>query len=87
MPASREVEAMGRASSQCLVAGPLTVARTCVKVAQAAPSCSALGSDSDPQAGVGSAQSIWQWQPKVVCLPREVRASTGRAQLQCPPVC
>ena len=25
----RDMEAMGRASSQCLVAGPLTVVRTC----------------------------------------------------------
>ena len=30
-----------RASNQCLVLGPLTVARTCVKVVQAAPSCRA----------------------------------------------
>jgi len=49
------MEAMDRANSQCLVAGPLTVARTCGKVAQAAPSCRALGSSRDPQAGIGSA--------------------------------
>ena len=30
---SREKEAIGRASSQCLVAGLLTVARTCRKLA------------------------------------------------------
>ena len=48
---SREMEAMGRAGSQCLVAGPLPLSRTHGKVAQAAPSCRALGSDSD-QAGV-----------------------------------
>ena len=31
------------ASSQCLVIGLSTVARTCRKVAQATPSCNALG--------------------------------------------
>ena len=59
---SREKEAMGRASSQCLVAGLLTVAMTCRKVAQAIPSCRALGSGNDPLADLDSAQSIWQWQ-------------------------
>ena len=48
---------MGRASSQCLVAGPLTVSGTCGKVAQTAPRCRALGSDSD-QACVGSTLPI-----------------------------
>ena len=52
MCASREMEAMGRASSQCLIAGPLATVKDHRKVAQAAPSCRALGSDSD-QAGVG----------------------------------
>ena len=33
------MEAKGRASSQCLVSGPLTVARNCREVAQAAPGC------------------------------------------------
>ena len=36
---AREIEAMGRASSQCLDAGPLTVVRTCEEVAQAAHGC------------------------------------------------
>ena len=45
---SREKEGMGRASSQCLVAGLLTAARTCRKVAQATPICRALGSGSEP---------------------------------------
>ena len=58
MHASREMEGVGRASTQCLVAGSLTVTRTHGKVAQAAPSCRALGSGSDPQVGVGSARSI-----------------------------
>ena len=40
---------MGRASSQCLDAGLLTVARTCRMVAQATPSCRALGSGNEPQ--------------------------------------
>ena len=72
---------MGQASTQCLVAGPLSVARTLRKVAQAAPSCGALGSDSD-QACVGGAWSTWQWQQQGGCVPREVRATTGRIQLQ-----
>ena len=45
---SREKEAVGRASSLCAVSGLLTAARTCRKVAQATPSCSALGSDDEP---------------------------------------
>ena len=40
---------MGRAGSQCLVAGLLTAARTCRKVAQATPSCRALGSGNEPR--------------------------------------
>ena len=35
--ASREMMPMGRASSQCLVAGPLTVVKTYMEVAQADP--------------------------------------------------
>ena len=79
---------MGRAGSQCLVAGPLTMARTQGKVAQAAPSCRALGRGSDPQAGVGGTQSIWQWQWQWqgMSVPRGVRATMGGAQLQCPPL-
>ena len=50
------------ASSQCLVAGPLTVGRTPRKVAHAAPSCRALGSGSEPQALLGRAWIMWQWQ-------------------------
>ena len=69
MPASREVEAMGRASSQCLVAGPLTVARTCVKVAQAAPSCRAPGSDTDPQTGIGGAQAFGSGSQRLCVFP------------------
>ena len=41
-----EKEAMGRASSQCLYMELSTAARTCRKVAQAAPSCRALGSSN-----------------------------------------
>ena len=55
---SRKMEAMGRACSQCLVARPLTMVRTCGKVVQAAPGCRALASGSDPQGGVGSTQSF-----------------------------
>ena len=73
--ASREMEARGRASSQCLVAGPLTVARTSGKVAQAAPSCRALGSGDAPQAGSGGMQSMWQGQQQGVCVPSGVRAT------------
>ena len=52
---SRKKEAMGRASSQCLAGGLLTVARTCRKVVQATPSCRALGSVIQPQADLGGA--------------------------------
>ena len=44
---------MGRTSSQCLVSGLLTVARTCRKVTQGSPSCRTLGSANDPQAVAG----------------------------------
>ena len=44
----REKEAMGRASSQCLIIGLSIAARTCRKVAQATPSCRALGSGKEP---------------------------------------
>ena len=44
---SSKKEAMGKASSRCLVAGLLTAARTCRKVAQATPSCRALGSGNE----------------------------------------
>ena len=40
---------MGRASSQCLVAGLLIAARTCRKVMQATPSCRALGCSNEPR--------------------------------------
>ena len=40
---------MGRASSQCLVAGLSTDAKTCRKVAQATPICRALGSGNEPR--------------------------------------
>ena len=63
---------MGRGSSQCLVAGPLTTGKDSCEV-QAAPSCRALGSDSD-QADLGSAWSIWQWQQPGGCVSRGVRA-------------
>ena len=82
MHASREMEGMGRASSQGLVAGPLTVARTHGNKAQVLPHCRALGSNSDPQAGVGGAWSLRQWQD--VRFNRGVRATVGGPQLQCP---
>ena len=43
----REMEAMGRASSQCLVFGLSTEAKISRKVAQAAPSCRTLGSGNE----------------------------------------
>ena len=52
--ASREMEGMGKACSQCLVAEPLTVARTCGEVVQAAPGFGTLGGGSDLQGGIGS---------------------------------
>ena len=48
-------KAMSRASSQCLIAGLLTIARTCRKVVQATPSCRALGSGDELQADLGGA--------------------------------
>ena len=39
---------MGRASSQCPVAGLLTAIRTYRKVVQPTPSCRALGSGNEP---------------------------------------
>ena len=66
---------MGRASSQCLVAVLLTVARTCRKVAQATPSCRVLGCGIEPQADLVGAWSIWQWHWQGVGIPRGVRAT------------
>ena len=50
--ASREMETMGRASRQCLVAGPLRAVRTHREVPQAASDCRALESGSDPKAAI-----------------------------------
>ena len=68
MHISREMEALG--SAWLLVAGPLTMARTCGEVAQAAPDCRALGSGDNPQASVGNTQRLWQWQDQGICIPR-----------------
>ena len=55
------MEAMGRANSQCLVSGPLlSVVRIPGEVTHTVPGCRAMGSGSDPQAGIGGTQSIWQ---------------------------
>ena len=67
---SRLTQAMGRASSQCQDAGPSTVAKTQGKVAQAAPSCRVLGSDSNHQSGVGSTWNVWLWQQQGGYIPR-----------------
>ena len=69
--ASRNMKAMVRICSQCLVDGPLTVARKHGEVVQAAPGYRALGSGSDPQAGVGSAQGVGQTQQQGMCIPGE----------------
>ena len=61
---------MGRASGQCLVDGPLTVARTCRKVAQTTPGYRALGNGNEPQADLDGAQGIWQWQWQGVLVPK-----------------
>ena len=63
---------MAQARSQCMVTGPFTVAKTCREVAQAAPGCKAMSSGSDPQAGLCSTQSLWQWQQQGRCIPRGV---------------
>ena len=54
----QEKEVMGRASSQCLVAGLLTVAMIFRKLAQATASCRALGSGNEPWAELDTAQNI-----------------------------
>lgn len=75
---SREMEAMDSAYSQCLVARPLAVARAHEEVGtQAASGYRALGSSSDPQTIVCSAQSVWRWQQQDVCIPRRIRAIIG----------
>ena len=43
----KEKEAVGRASSQCLIVGLSIAARTCRKVVQTTPSCRALGSGDE----------------------------------------
>ena len=49
MHISREMGAMGRASSHCLVVEALSTARACRELMQAAPLFRALESGSDPQ--------------------------------------
>ena len=56
------------------------------KVVQAIPICRAMGSGNEPQADLGDAWSIWQWQCQGVGVPKGVRATTGGVQLQCPPL-
>lgn len=68
---------IGRTCSQCLVAGLLTVGRTHRKVVQAAPNYRALGSGNDSQAGVSSAQSIWQWQQHGVFFSHGNESNNG----------
>ena len=58
--------------------------RTHGEVIQAAPVCRALGSDSDPETGVGGTQGIWYWQQKSKCILRGVRETIGGAWWQCP---
>ena len=65
---SRETEAVGGARHQCLAAGHLSVMRTHGEVVQAVPGYQALGSNIDLQAGVHSAQNLWQWQQQSVCV-------------------
>ena len=54
-----------------LVAGLLTVTRTLGKMAQASPSCRALGSGSDCQSGLGGAQSICSGSVRACVFPGE----------------
>ena len=51
---------MGRASSQCLVVGLSTAARTYKKVVEATPSCRALGGGNELQANLQGDQRIWK---------------------------
>ena len=84
--ASWEMAAKGRACNQGLVAGSLTVVRTYGEVAQAAPGFTALRCGSDPQADVGRAQSLLQWQQQGMCIPRGVSIAMGDVKLQCLPL-
>ena len=77
MCVSRDIEAMGRASSQ--------LARTHWEVAQATPSCKAPGYGSDPQVGVGSAQNFAVGAMCVCSQGSE--SNNGGAWLQCPSLC
>ena len=54
------------------------------KMVKASPGFRALEIDSEPQAGVGSAHNIWQWQEQGACIPRGLRTSMGSAPLQLP---
>ena len=85
MLGSRKMKAMHKASNQCLVARPMTVARNCGEVAQFTPGYRVLASSSDPQGGIGGAQSLWQWQQQGICIARGLRAM-GSTQLQSPPL-
>ena len=77
---------MNKASSQYLVAGPMTVANTRGKVAQAAPSYRALGSGSETQADMWCLKHL-EWQQQGMCIPRGERATMSGGRLQCPPLC
>ena len=62
---------MSRVSSQCFVAGTLTVARSYMEVVQADPSCSILGSGSDPQASVGGTREFGSGSSRVFVFTGE----------------
>ena len=62
---------MGRASTQCLVAGFLTIARTCRKVLQATPSCMVLGSGNEPQEDLNDPGAFGSVSSRVCKFPGE----------------
>lgn len=63
---SWEMEAMGRTSNQWLLAGLLTVARICRKLAQATPCCRTLGSGNEAYADLHGSQILCQWKQQGV---------------------
>ena len=82
--ASREIEAMGRASSHAWLLGSWEWWGPAWRW----PGCSWLQGPGKwhLQTGVDGTQNILQCQQQGMCFPKWVRAKTGSIQLQCPPL-
>ena len=77
---------MGSPSSQCLLAGLRTVARTCRRWYRLLLVAGSWEVVMVFRQGFGGAWNIQQWQQQDVCISGGVRAMTGGVQLQCPPL-